>query len=166
MLDVNRYNVDGKDTDVVVAARELDMKGIPDRNWNNLHTVFTHGHGLVTAYGNRRQTLGEPEWITKDIPPVGKIEQTQSRIYHGEQSEQFVIVGREEGQEPIELDSPGGASGGGEQYNVYDGEGGVPMGNMWRRLLYAARFADVNILLSDRINPSRGSCTTGRPGSG
>ena len=68
VLDVNRYNVDGKDTDVVVAARELDMKGIPDRNWNNLHTVFTHGHGLVTAYGNRRQTLGEPEWITKDIP--------------------------------------------------------------------------------------------------
>ncbi len=152
VLDVNRYTVDGKETDVVVAARELDLKGIPDRNWNNLHTVFTHGHGLVSAYGNRRQTLGEPEWITKDIPPVGKIEQTQSRVYHGEESEQFVIVGREEGQEPIELDSPGGAEGGGEQYNVYDGEGGVGMGNMWRRLLFAARFSDVNILLSDRIN--------------
>lgn len=152
VLDVNRYTVDGKETDVVVAARELDLSGIPDRNWNNLHTVFTHGHGLVTAYGNRRQTLGEPEWITKDIPPIGKIEQTQSRVYHGEESQQFVIVGREEGQEPIELDSPGGAEGGGEQYNVYDGEGGVAMGNMWRRLLFAARFSDVNILLSDRIN--------------
>lgn len=152
VLDVNRYVVDGKDTDVVVAARELDPKGIPDRNWNNLHTVFTHGHGLVSAYGNRRQTLGEPVWITKDIPPVGKIEQTQSRIYHGEQSSQFVIVGREEGQKPIELDSPGGAQGGGEQYNVYDGEGGVPMGDMLGRLLFSARFSDINILLSDRIN--------------
>lgn len=152
ILDVNRYQVDGKDTDVVVAARELDLAGIPDRNWNNLHTVFTHGHGLVSSYGNRRQTLGEPVWITRDIPPVGKIEQTQSRVYHGEQSAQFVIVGREEGQKAIELDSPGGAEGGGEKYNVYDGLGGVPMGNPFGRLLFAARFSDINILLSDRIN--------------
>ncbi len=152
ILDVDRYTIDGAETDVVVAARELNAGGVPDKNWNNLHTVYTHGHGFVSAYGNRRQAIGEPLWITRDIPPIGKIEETQSRVYFGEESDSFAIVGRTEGQAPIELDSPGGAEGGGQQYNVYDGTGGVKMGDFWSRLLYSVRFADLNILLSDRVN--------------
>ena len=152
ILDIDRYTIDGQETDVVVAARELSEEGIPDRNWNNLHTVYTHGHGFVSAYGNRRQGNGEPVWVTRDIPPVGKIEEQQSRIYFGEKSSTFAIVGRAEGQSPIELDTPGGAQGGGEQYNEYDGAGGVPMGSVWGRMLFATRFADLNILLSDRVN--------------
>ena len=152
ILDIDRYTIDGQETDVVVAARELSEEGIPDRNWNNLHTVYTHGHGFVSAYGNRRQGNGEPVWLTRDIPPVGKIEEQQSRIYFGEKSNTFAIVGRAEGQAPIELDTPGGAQGGGEQYNEYDGLGGVPMGTLWGRMLFATRFADLNILLSDRVN--------------
>jgi len=152
ILDIDRYMIDGQMTDVVIAARELNDANIPDRNWNNIHTVYTHGHGFVSAYGNRRQSNGEPVWITRDIPPVGKIEESQSRIYFGEQSNNFAIVGRSEGQAPLELDSPGGAQGGGEQYNEYDGTGGVPMGDLWRRILYATRFADINILLSERVN--------------
>ncbi|MBB1502163.1 UPF0182 family protein [Propioniciclava sp. MC1683] len=152
ILDIDRYMIDEQMTDVVIAARELNQANIPDPNWNNIHTVYTHGHGFVSAYGNRRQGNGEPVWITRDIPPVGKIEEGQSRIYFGEQSDNFAIVGRAEGQQPIELDSPGGAEGGGEQYNEYDGTGGVPMGDLWHRLLYATRFADINILLSERVN--------------
>lgn len=152
ILDIDRYMIDGQMTDVVIAARELNQTNIPDPNWNNIHTVYTHGHGFVSAYGNRRQGNGEPVWITRDIPPVGKIEESQSRIYFGEQSNNFAIVGRTEGQQPIELDSPGGAQGGGEQYNEYDGSGGVPMGDFWRRILYTTRFADINILLSERVN--------------
>ncbi|MFV0450714.1 MAG: UPF0182 family protein [Propioniciclava sp.] len=152
ILDIDRYTIDGQETDTVVAARELDPNGVPDPNWNNIHTVYTHGHGLVSAYGNRRQSIGEPVWITRDIPPAGEIEQAQSRIYYGEQSLDFAIVGREEGQAPIELDTPGGAEGGGEQYNEYDGSGGVDMGTYWHRMLFATRFLDLNILLSDRVN--------------
>ncbi|WP_040160372.1 UPF0182 family membrane protein [Nigerium massiliense] len=151
-LDIDRYTLDGTETDLVVAARELNLAGIPDRNWNNIHTVYTHGHGFVSAYGNRRQQNGEPVWVTRDIPPVGKIEEKQSRIYYGEQSNSFAIVGRQEGQPPIELDSPGGGQGGGEQYNVYDGAGGVDIGNVFLRVLYAIKFSDVNVLLSDRVN--------------
>lgn len=153
-IDVDRYTIDGRETDVVVAVRELNQAGIPDKNWNNLHTVFTHGHGLVIAYGNRRQGMGDPEWITRDIPPKGLIKQEQSRVYYGERSTSFAIVGRPEGQPPIELDTPGGAEGGGEVYNTYDGAGGVPVGNMLLRMLYAARFSDLNIILSDRVNPA------------
>ncbi len=152
ILDIDRYTIDGQETDVVVAARELNEQGIPDPNWNNLHTVYTHGHGFASAYGNRRQGNGEPVWVTRDIPPVGEIEESQSRIYFGEKSNNFAIVGRLEGQAPIELDTPGGAQGGGEQYNEYDGTGGVSMGDLWGRLLFATRFADLNILLSDRVN--------------
>lgn len=152
-IDVDRYTIDGRETDVVVAVRELNQAGIPDRNWNNLHTVYTHGHGLVIAYGNRRQGMGDPVWITRDIPPQGLVQQEQSRVYYGERSNTFAIVGRLDGQPPIELDSPGGAQGGGEVYNTYDGTGGVPIGNMFLRLLYAARFSDLNIILSDRVNP-------------
>ena len=153
-IDVDRYTIDGRETDVVVAVRELNQAGIPDRNWNNLHTVYTHGHGLVVAYGNRRQGMGDPVWITRDIPPQGAVSQEQSRVYYGEQSTDFAIVGRNAGQVPIELDSPGGAEGGGESYNTYDGRGGVPIGNIALRALYSARFSDLNILLSDRVNES------------
>ena len=72
-LDVDRYTIDGTETDAVVAVREMDLAGVEGKNWNNLRTVYTHGYGLVAAYGNRRQSGGEPDWIAKDIPPTGKI---------------------------------------------------------------------------------------------
>ncbi|MCW3157487.1 UPF0182 family protein [Micropruina sonneratiae] len=146
VLDVDRYKIDGAETDVVVAAREMNLAGLPDQNWNNIHTVYTHGYGLVMAYGNRRQTGGEPEWIVRDIPPEGVLGDFESRIYFGEQSTQYAIVGREEGQDPIELDTPNG------KFNVYSGKGGVPIGDAFSRALHSARFMDINLLLSDRVN--------------
>ncbi len=53
-LDVDRYTIDGDETDAVVGVRELNLDGVPGQNWNNLKTVYTHGFGLVAAYGNRR----------------------------------------------------------------------------------------------------------------
>jgi uncharacterized membrane protein (UPF0182 family) len=153
-LDVDRYILSGVETDVVVAARELNLAGLPDQNWNNIHTVYTHGYGLVMAYGNRRQNSGEPEWIVRDIPPTGKLVEHESRIYFGEESTNFAVVGREAGQAPIELDTPGGGEGGRERTNVYAGKGGVPIGDMFTRALYATRFMDVNLILSDRVNSS------------
>jgi len=152
VLDVDRYILDGVETDAVVAAREMNLAGVPDQNWNNVHTVYTHGYGLVAAYGNRRQSGGQPEWIERDLPPVGELGDYEGRVYYGESSEHFVIVGREAGQDPIELDTPGGGEEGREVYNVYGGSGGVPIGNWFTRLLYAAHFMDLNIILSDRVN--------------
>lgn len=152
VLNIDRYTLDGAETDVVIAARELDIAGVPDANWNNLHTVYTHGYGVVAAYGNRRQTMGEPQWIVGDIPPVGKLAEAEPRIYYGELTKQFVIVGREPGQQPIELDTPGGGANGGEVNNVYAGKGGIPIGDLGTRAVMAAKFGDINFLLSDRIN--------------
>lgn len=151
-LDVDRYTIKNVETDAVVAAREMDLTGVPDPNWANIHTVYTHGFGLVAAYGNRRQASGEPEWIARDIPPVGELDEHEPRIYFGERSTTFAIVGRLDGQEPIELDTPGGGQGGGERNNIYAGKGGVPIGNWFTRALYATKFLDMNIMLSDRVN--------------
>ncbi|MFZ1285138.1 MAG: UPF0182 family protein [Propionicimonas sp.] len=148
LLDVDRYVIKGVETDAVVAAREMNIAGLPDQNWNNIHTVYTHGYGLVAAYGNRRQSDGQPEWIERDLPPEGALGDYEGRIYFGELSNQFAIVGREAGQEPIELDTPSG----GETHNTYAGSGGVPIGDMFTRLLYAAHFMDLNLVLSDRVN--------------
>ncbi len=152
VLDVDRYVIDGKETDAVVAAREINVAGLPDQNWNNLHTVYTHGYGLVAAYGNRRSSSGDPEWIEKNLPPEGDLPNYEGRIYFGEQSSTFAIVGREEGQPPIEFDTPGGGQGTGEVNNTYAGTGGVAMGDLFSRMLFATHFMDLNILLSDRVN--------------
>ena len=155
-LDVDRYTIDGRETDAVVAVREMNLNGIDAQNWNNLKTVYTHGYGLVAAYGNQRQASGEPEWIVKDIPPTGKITEYEPRIYFGElqgsRPDQYSVVGAPEGSPPIELDTPGGGDNGNPKTYTYNGLGGVPIGSTWNRLLYAAKFADVNLLLSDRVN--------------
>lgn len=151
-LDVDRYVIGGVETDAVVAARELDQTRLPDRSWNNVHTVYTHGYGLVAAYGNRRSAAGDPVWIDGDLPPSGKLGSYEGRIYFGENSDAYAVVGRVPGQAPIELDTPGGSATGGETYNTYSGPGGVPVGNLFNRLLYATHFMDLNLLLSDRVS--------------
>jgi uncharacterized protein len=152
VLDVDRYVVDGVKSDVVVAARELDQTKLPDRSWNNLHTVYTHGYGLVAAYGNQRSQAGDPVFLDGDIPPSGKLGSYEGRIYYGESSNTYAIVGRESGQSAIELDTPGGSTSGAETYNTYAGSGGVSIGDPFTRALYATRLMDLNLLLSDRVN--------------
>ncbi|WP_152360631.1 UPF0182 family protein [Microlunatus speluncae] len=153
VLDVDRYTIDGAETDAVVAVREMNHQGIEAQNWNNLKRVYTHGYGLVAAYGNRRQPGGEPEWIVKDIPPTGKLTEYEPRIYFGEKQTDYSIVGAPEGAPSVEFDTPSGGEGGNPATNTYEGKGGVPVGDLWSRLLYAAKFADVNMLLSTELNP-------------
>lgn len=154
VLDVDRYTVDGRTTDAVVAAREVDLADIPDRTWTNLHTVYTHGFGLVAAYGNRRQPNGEPVWLARDIPTTGALDETQGRIYFGERSDTYAVVGAPPGTPPVELDTPGGgAKGATETRTTYAGTGGVPIGNPLVRAMYALRLGDANLLLSTgRVN--------------
>ncbi len=152
VLDVDRYKINGTMTDVVIAAREMDQNGLQNKQWNNLHTVYTHGYGLVAAYGNRRQAGGEPQWLAADIPTVGLLTADQPRIYYGELAKDYVVVGRQPGQSAIEFDTPGGGDATGEQFKTYDGTGGVGIGNAFTKALYATRFGDVNLLLSDRVN--------------
>lgn len=152
VLDVDRYALDGQNTDSVVAVRELNIDGIREANWNNIHTVYTHGYGLVAAYGNKRLSNGEPQFFVGGIPTEGKLTEHQPRIYFGERALHYVVVGAPEGTPPVELDTPGGGDESTETKSTYTGLGGVPVGGFFNRLLYSVKFADVNLMLTDRVN--------------
>jgi uncharacterized membrane protein (UPF0182 family) len=153
-LDVDRYKVGTKTNDTVIAVREVQIDRLPagQRNWNNDHTVYTHGYGVVAANGNQRAADGTPVWTEKDLPPTGDLGDYEPRIYFGEQSPEYSIVGGPNGGQPVELDTPEGKSGGDPTLNTYQGKGGVPVGSFFNRLLYATKFRDANILLSSRVN--------------
>lgn len=152
-LDVDRYAIEGRETDAVVAARELDLDVVEAGNtWNNKHTVYTHGYGMVAAYGNRRESNGEPTFFSGGIPTEGLLGIDQPRIYFGEESTHWVIAGAPESMDPVELDTPGGGEGHTETKYTYTGAGGVPIGNFINKAAFAIRFGDVNLLLSERVN--------------
>lgn len=152
-LDVDRYKIDGKTTDTVIALRELNPNGGQTRNWVNDHTKYTHGYGVVAAQGDRVAAEGRPDFLDKDITPngSGKIGNYEPRIYFGEKTTEYSIVGAPKGAAPTEIDYPT-SDAAGQQVYTYAGKGGVPIGSTFNRLVFATKFAEGNILLSDSIN--------------
>ena len=152
-LDVDRYVIDGQATDAVVAVRELDLNSVDSGDtWNNRRTVYTHGYGMVDAYGNQRGANGEPVFFSGGIPTVGRLEEHEPRIYFGERSDYYVVVGAPDDRAPVELDTPSGGEGRSESLYTYQGDGGVPIGNLLTRAAFAIRFGDINLMLSERVN--------------
>jgi uncharacterized protein len=153
-LDIDRYNLDGEDRGSVVAVREINLAGIPDgqRNWTNDKAVYTHGYGFVSAFDNTALSNGQPDFFESDIPTTGALKIDQPRVYFGELSPFYSIVGAPKGSTPVELDYPDDASPTGQKTNTYDGTGGVAMGSLFNRLVFATKFQDSNILLSDLVN--------------
>ncbi|MGB3258870.1 MAG: UPF0182 family protein [Ornithinimicrobium sp.] len=153
-LDVDRYEVDGELVDTVIAVRELRLEGVEDaqRNWVNDHTRYTHGFGVVAAYGNQRTPTGEPIFYEQNIPPVGDLGEYEPRIYFGEYSPNYSIVGAPEGSPDQELDRPDSDSETGEIQNTYQGNGGVAIGSFPKQLAYAIKYRQAEILLSSNVN--------------
>jgi uncharacterized protein len=160
-LDVDRYALTphAKPTDVVIGTREISIAGLQpnQRNWINEHLVYTHGYGVVAAQADSAEPDGSPDFIEEDLPPTGAISRIQPdgtfqpRIYFGQSSPSYSIVGAPPGTRPRELDLPTD-TGTGQKNNTYNGGGGVPIGSEWRKLLYAWKFKDKNILLSSGVN--------------
>jgi uncharacterized membrane protein (UPF0182 family) len=151
-LDVDRYTIDGIKRDSVVAVRELSIEGNPARNWINDHLVYTHGFGFVAALGNTIDPDGKPTFSVGDIPPTKGLGEFQPRIYFGENVPDYSIIGGAEGGDPVELDYPDDNSENGQKNYTYTGKGGVPMGSLFTRLLFAIKYQEQRIVLSNLIN--------------
>lgn len=153
-LDIDRYLIDNVKRGTVLAVREVNLEGVPDsqRNWFNDHMVFTHGYGVVAAYENTLNSDGAPNFFESNVPPSGLLNIEQPRVYFGEQSPSYSIVGNIEGGSPRELDYPDDKSENGQTNNTYDGKGGVAIGNIFQRLMFAIRYQEPNILLSNQLN--------------
>jgi uncharacterized protein len=155
VMDVDRYTLDGKKRDTVVGVREINLDGLQagQRTWNIDHVVYTHGFGVVAAYGNELGPDGSPNYFQRNIPSVGALSPYEPRVYFGENSPDYSIVGAPQGADPRELDYPADNSDNQQKY-TYQGSGGVSIGSMANRLLYALKFREQNILLSDAVNSS------------
>ncbi|MCB9413453.1 MAG: UPF0182 family protein [Actinobacteria bacterium] len=153
ILDVDRYDLSDEQRGAVVSVRELDLNGVPERNWANDHVVYTHGYGFVAAYDNTANANGTPNFFEFDIPPVGELDVEQPRVYFGENSPDYSIVGAPEGATPRELDFPDDTDPSGQRNNTYDGTGGAPVGSLLNKMAFAVKFGEPNILLSDLVNP-------------
>jgi len=152
ILDMDRYTTKGKTTDAVVAVRELNISGNPSRNWINDHLVYTHGFGFVAANTNTVDADGKPNFTVGNIPPTSGLGVFQPRIYFGENVPDYSIVGGTKTSAPAELDYPDDNSANGQKNYTYTGTGGVPMGNLFSRLLFAIKYKEQRILLSNLVN--------------
>ncbi len=152
-LNVDRYEINGNEQDAVVAVRELQQSGLTTgRNWYNDTIVYTHGYGLVAAYGNQRSTDGQPVFLEYGIPTQGSLGEYEPRIYFGQQSPTYSIVGAPQGGKSVELDYPGGKDGAQQTYTTFSGNGGPKLDNIFKKLVYALKFQDEQIVLSDAVN--------------
>ena len=147
-VDVDRYWLDGAYQSVMLSARELKSSLLPPnaQTWVNTRVLFTHGNGAVMSPVTRKSAEGLPLFYLRDIPPIssGGPDIREPRIYYGEETSNYVIV---KGGTP-EFDYPKGKD---NIYAAYDGTGGVPIGGILRRNLFAWHFGDLNLLLSSYI---------------
>ena len=141
---------------VMVSGRELDPTKAASSNngtpsWVNLHITYTHGVGLVMVPVNEVVSpAGQPSLFIKDLPPAsvkGAPTITEPRIYFGTQSTVYSIVGAQS----QEFDYPSQNNSSGDKYNNWTGNTGIKLDSTLTKLLFAARFGDVNLLISDQI---------------
>ena len=155
-LDVDRYQIDGQSQDTVVSVRELNLDQLGQAaSWYNTTLVYTHGYGMVAAKGNARTSDGNPVFVERGIPTAGDLtnsENYEPRIYFGESSPTYSIVGAPEGSADIELDYPRGTGESAQTKTTFSGNGGPNIGNPFNRLIYSLKFQSTDILFSDGIN--------------
>ena len=147
-VDIDRYWIEGKYTEVMLSAREMNIDQLPDtaQTWVNQHLKFTHGAGLAMSPVNRKDTEGLPVFYIKDIPAVSDVglKIDQPAIYFGEARDSYAIV---DSATP-EFDYPKGAD---NVFSYYGGSGGVPVAGFFRRLLFSIFYRDINLLVTENI---------------
>ena len=146
-VDVDRYVIDGKETPVMLSARELAADQLPAaaQTWVNRHLYYTHGFGTVMTPVGSIGIEGRPGFVLQDIPPVGQPKIDQPRIYYGELTTDYVMVGTTQAefdyaQEPNDITTR------------FSGGGGIGISSLWDRLLFAIRFGDLNVLISSQLS--------------
>ncbi len=156
-VDTDRYELNGETRQVMLAARELAQDRSDSSSWVNQRLTYTHGIGIAMVPVNSVTPEGLPLLLIKDLPPVsvpGAPTIAQPRIYFGERPSSYVIV---DTNQP-EFDYPSGTGSSVSSVDqaaktTWSGTTGIRLENTLTRLLFAARFKDLNLLISDQITP-------------
>ena len=146
-LDVDRYMIDGRPTQVVLGARELNPGGIPQDSWEGEVLTYTHGFGVALSPANAVTGTGRPNFVVGDVPvrvdEGVDIDPEQPRIYFGENLGGYAVVNSDRAEVDF-IDDAGNTV----SYS-YTGDGGVEMGSFFRQAAFALRFGDPNMLISN-----------------
>lgn len=138
-LDIDRYEMDGRQQQVVIAARELDLDTIANKSWQGRHLISTHGCGLVMAPANRVEVTGRPAYQQVNLE--------RPELYFSEGLDGYSVVKSTVREDPCPGQTDAGA---------YEGSGGVALNSIFRRMTFALDFLDYNLLGSGALdNDSR-----------
>ena len=144
-VSVDRYNVNNQETQALSGVRELDGTQLPSNTWTNRHLVYTHGYGMDTAQAN--DSAGDqPKYLLHDIPAVGALPLTQPDVYFGQGLNGYSVV-----DSKVAEQEANGESAGQNKTTQYHGVGGVKVKNFVRRLAFALRFGDFNLVYSGQV---------------
>ncbi len=148
-VDIDRYQIDGAERQIMLSARELDVTKLADaaQTWTNEHLVYTHGYGITAVPVNAVTPQGQPDYLVSGINTATKLPVGEPRIYFGESTDTYVVTGTntDEFDYPLEQSSDVGAT------TAWTGSTGVSIGNPISRLLFALRFGDFNLLISNQL---------------
>ena len=151
-IDVDRYEIDGRTTQVVLAARELKQTDLPNTSWESEHIAFTHGYGIAAAPANAIDANGRPAYALADIPVTANdgaaaLEIDSPGLYVGEGLKGYALVGATRDEMDFQDDDDR------TEVTRYDGADGVGIGSLARKLAFALRFAEPNLVVSGEVGP-------------
>jgi len=153
-VDTDRYQIGGEIRQVMLGARELAPEKNPQANsWVNQRIVFTHGIGIAMVPVNAATPGGQPELIIRDLPPVsvaGAPTIAEPRIYFGERNSDYVVVNARQPAFDYPVGSDANAEGRANA-PAWTGTSGIRLDTTLTKLLFAARFTDLNLLISDQV---------------
>ena len=145
-VDVDRYDVNGTKVPTLTGVRELDSTQLPSNTWTTRHLVYTHGFGVDSARGNSHSGDG-PDYLLSDLPTTsapGAPEIKQPDVYFGEGLTGYSVVK----SKVAEQEANGETS---AKTTQYSGDGGVRVQGLTRRLAFALRFGDFNLIYSGQV---------------
>jgi len=149
-LAVDRYEIDGKTTPVVVGVRALNPTGLAQQSWVNTHLQYTHGYGVITAAANVANSNNLPNFLSGSIPASSKskaLALSSPAVYYAPGDSQYVVVDTK--QPEVQYQRANGSSVEGH----CKGCGGIPIGGILNRLTYAIHLRDLNLLISNLVTP-------------
>jgi uncharacterized membrane protein (UPF0182 family) len=152
-LAVDRYKVNGAETPTVVGVREINDSDLPSTSWVNTTLQYTHGYGMVVSPANTATSNGDPVFAVGDVPPTsnsGLPTVTQPSVYFGLSNSGYVVADSKQPEIDFQLTN------GSNVETHYSGDGGVKLSNFFVQAMFAVRFSDLNLIISNQItNQSR-----------
>jgi uncharacterized membrane protein (UPF0182 family) len=153
-VDTDRYVIDGVQRQVMLSGRELDLKQSEGTTgFVNQRVIYTHGIGVAMAPVNEVANEGQPKLFISNLPPVstdGAPLISQPRIYFGELPTSYVVTGARQAEFDYPTGEGEGTTGDGTSTR-WTGTTGINLDSTLMRLLFAARFRDIDLLISDQV---------------